>query len=451
MIWLILQKIGFGIFLVLSIHYVLKKKYESLVSLYFWGIGFACCFVFFLTIWTPVKLVSLAMLWCLMFHKKVRPLVNGSTSQRLFNFLLIILFIGNIVALVTPKPIATFANPSMRVLLQDFSYLTNGAILLFGMMLRPGFIQRIYPKYCKAVEATVIIGVVHFICMEIGIGFMPILRTTAHEQIGNDAASVIANFGGIEQVRIYGFAGEPKGLGFFVAPYLASSIFCLFQEKYRNGKKYYHIGMLILSSFVLYNTFSSSALIALILVLPIILIFSSYKLKASHVIITFCVLLGGLISSIQPNDGSTSFKESMYERTFGRGENELENDRQETQIFEQYKKENIGYQIFGWGVGQYTFHVAGQAFDTSLRTLQSGLVLSFADFGIWGLCFYFYVAMIIISFLRRPKNRSSHELLAFAIISATSFIGSLMYGSFLTCAIFLMILLSSTDYKNMYE
>lgn len=450
MIWTIFQQVGFLVFLIFTIYFVYKKKYESLVALYFWGIGFASCFVFLLTIWTPAKIVSLGMMWCLLFHRKVRHFVQGSTSKPLFIFLLVILFVSNGVALVTPKPITTFANPYMRIVLQDFGYLTNGSLLIFGLLLKPGFLQRIFPRYCFAVEIAVFIGLIHFFCIKTGIGFMPILRTAAHDQLGNDAYSVVASFGGIEQVRIYGFAGEPKGLGFFVAPYVASSIFCYLQGYYRRNNKFYHLLMLILAIFVLYNTFSSSALIALFLVIPIVFLSSSLKIKASHIVLTIGLLIVGLIVNLKPSDG-VSFTDSMYERTFGRGEIELENDRQETQVLDQYKKEGLGYQIFGWGIGQYTFHVAGQAFDKTLRTLQSGAVLALADFGIFGVIFYLCLTFILFRFLRRSRSRMPREFTAFTIITATSFIGSLMYGSFLTSAIFFMILFSSTDYINNYE
>ena len=92
MIWTILQQIGFCIFLVLSIFFVVKKQHENLLVLYFFGATFNVCYAFFITIWSPVKIVSIAMGYCY-FNQQKSSRLNPKVRHLIFFMIIMLKFI----------------------------------------------------------------------------------------------------------------------------------------------------------------------------------------------------------------------------------------------------------------------------------------------------------------------------------------------------------------------
>ena len=68
MIWFLLQKIGFYTFVGLTLYFVSKRQTLNLLKLYFWGMTFATCYQFAITIWVPTKVIVLGMMLCLMMY-----------------------------------------------------------------------------------------------------------------------------------------------------------------------------------------------------------------------------------------------------------------------------------------------------------------------------------------------------------------------------------------------
>lgn len=438
MIWFVLQEIGFYIFLLLTVHCVYRKKYDALMTLYFWGMVFATCYKFVYTIWFPTKVVSLGMLVCLLRDGNKRFCSVTVVAQRLFLTFMVIFVLSDIWGILLPKVYATPFNALTQMANQGYTYISAFIILFYGTLLEPEFVKRLYPKYCLAIEVAIVIGLIHFLCNKAGIPFMPILRQDGHV---NEVSSVVAHFGNSIVGRIYGFAGEPKNLGFLVLPYVLISLL-----SYNNGfvrkSRFYHAAFGLLGMFVLLNTYSSSALINFTLVVPLILLFfctrrTTWGMVLLGIIMLMVFSLVMMKFSNYEASKDPNFMESFYERTFGRGERELENDRQETLIYRAYTKTDIVSKTVGWGVSQYISQVPKMA----PGCLQSGLVVTLADFGLLGILYLFALFVLIWSLLIRAKRIKNHYALAFAVATLSSFVGSLTFGMMVNCFIYLMLAL----------
>ena len=447
MFWVLFRYFVFAVFVALAFYYTVKHKHLALLCLYFWAIGFANCFVFYLTIWTPAKIVSLFMIWCILFHKKERPPEHETLYSVFFSFYVALVVLGNFVALFSQASVLVLeGNPLSRLLLQDFSYLTAGVLLFYGTLLKKGFAPRLYKAYCIAAETAICIAMVHLFCNAIGIHFMPINRAVEHnDSLVDTSLSVKAMFGGERVLRVYGFAGEPKNLGFYIVPYLLMSIVAFLNDKIRLSKPY-HIIMFLTGLFILLETYSSSAIITFVITLPFLLVYflkgmskKSLMILLGAVVLASPIAFRGMLSS-GGDDSDTEFAKAMFERTFQRGYKELSHGRQEVDIIETYLEGGPLQLLFGWGIGQYTFHVEDSFTDDgALKTVQSGIVLAIADFGIPGIILYILLAIIVFKTLRYSHRHPGIWLKLYAIACMSSFLGSLMYGSIFTCFVYLMI------------
>lgn len=442
MIWFLLQKIGFFIFLFLTIYFVYKKKYESLLALYFFGMTFATCYQYAFTIWFPTKVIAMGMVLCLFLERNKRYTPAYKVIYPLASFLIIAILSSDIIGICSPGEYAPQINRYVRMFNSNYTYLTTIALLFFGIILKTGFVKRLFPTYCLAVEIAIAFGLIHFICLKLGIGFMPILR-----QDGSVNMEALAMMGGQAVNRIYGFSGEPKNLGFLVCPYLLVSIIMLGQGVYRINKRY-HLIALFAGIFILVNTFSSAALINFFLAIPLIMIllpFPKITYRTAAIIGTLCIAAfwGYLRNETNLNklpSNENGYVEQMYERTFGRAQNEMENDRQESVILKHFTSDsNVIYNLFGWGIAQYTFHVPGQTIGKSLIPVQSGLILTLADFGIVGIIMLLLICYAILKTLKMSLHNKNIYAQAFSVAALSSFIGSLMFGSFVGCFIYLML------------
>jgi hypothetical protein len=443
MIWFLFQKVGFFVFCFLTIKFVLQKKHENLVVLFFWGMVFANCFQYVFTIWSPTKVVSIGMLISLFLDQKNKIKTKPPSILRVLTFVFfIIIFVSDLVAILLPK-INSFVkiNPTVRLFLQNFAYLVPLILLKYGSILKKEFYDKILPKFCLAIEVAIVIALVHFVFNKIGVEFAPILRI---DGFYNDVNEVVVSYGGNRVNRLYGFSGEPKNLGFTIIPYLVMMFFLYFKGAIRKSIKY-HLFFLILGFFVVFNTYSSSVLIALIL--SVVLIFVFFRVKVSTNVFSLIIIFFGAVLlyllinsvySVQKHNQESSLT-AFYERTFGRAQNELNNNRQETIVYRAFSEAKPTYQLFGYGIGQYTFHVPGQTNNNKLIPMQSGLVLTLVDFGILGVFFYLFYGFIIIKFLLLSNRLNLVTSSAFFILTIVSYIGSLIYGSIITSFMFFMI------------
>lgn len=445
MIWFLLQKIGFFVFLFFTIYFVCRRKYESLLTLYFWGLTFATCYYYAFTIWFPVKVVALGMILCLFFKRNKRSSPSFKIILPFVLSFVLIVFFSDLVGLLSPGIYATHINRYIRMFNSNYTYITTILLLFYGLILRRGFVKHLFPSYCLAVEIAIAFGLIHFICLKLGIGFIPILR-----QDGSVNLEALAEMGGRIVPRIYGVSGEPKSLGFLICPYLFASLVMYRSGVYRINRLYHQI-TLLLGTFVLINTYSSSALINFFLAFPLILIllpFPRISYKTATIIVLFVIASCLWILKSETNiyqhgiTNGDSYVTQLYDRTFGRAQTEMENDRQESVILEHFVTENsLVHILFGWGVSQYTFHVPGQTVGNSLIPVQSGLVLTIADFGLMGLLLLLFMGFVILKLLRLSRQANNIYALAFSAATLSAFIGSLMFGSIVTCLIYMMMAL----------
>lgn len=445
MIWFLLQKVGFYIFLFITIYFVINKKFFNLLVLYFWGMTFATCYQFVYTIWVPTKIVALGMVICMLFmaNQKRKSIVPQIIRPFVIVFLLA-LTIGDILAFVSVPEYALHINKISRIINTNYTYLTTLAVLFYGIMLPKGFAKPLYPKYCLAVEVAIIFGLIHFLCLKAGIEFMPILR---QDGTFNEEAA-FASATGERILRIYGVSGEPKSLAFLVLPYLIASLIMFSQGIYRRNSQKYHLAMLFAGTFVLVYTFSSAALITFAVGVPIILWFLPLKHLVSKLIPigVIAILAFGLWSAWENVDAiptthreKENFIELLYDRSFGRAQEEMDGDRQERIIIDHFTGDpNPISRIIGYGTAQYTFHIPGQTIGNALIPMQSGFVLAICDFGVLGIVLYIILLTIISKTISRAYKSCSSYGMAFGGGALASMIGSLMFGSIVTCLIYLL-------------
>lgn len=442
MIWFLLQKVGFYIFFILTIYFVYKRKYESLLALYFFGMTFATCYQYAFTIWFPTKIIAMGMVLCLFLERNKRYTQAYKVIYPLASLLIIVILLSDIIGVCFQGAYAPQINRYIRMFNSNYTYLTTIALLFFGLIMERGFVKRLFPAYCWAVEIAIAFGLIHFVCLKLGISFMPILR-----QDGSVNLEALTIMGGQMFSRIYGVSGEPKSLGFLICPYLLVSVVMLGQGVYRINKRY-HLLALFAGIFVLINTYSSAALINFFIALPLIMFllpFPKLTYKAAAIITTLCAAacvwyLANETNSSRVRSSEDSYITLLYERTFGRAQDEMENGRQESVILEHFANEdNIVHNLFGWGVAQYTFYVPGQASGTNLIPVQSGLVLTLVDFGIVGIVLALWLCYIILKVLKLSLRSMNVYAQAFSVATLSAFIGSLMYGSLVTCFIYLML------------
>ena len=446
MIWFLLQKIGFWIFVGLSVYFTARKRMTDLMSLYFWGMTFATCYQFAITIWFPTKIVVLAMMICLIIYGSERRDSDAVSYIKPFSFTFItILIIGDLIGILTPAEYATHINKFSRIFNTNYTYITSIALLFYGCMMPRGFVKKTYPQYCLAMEVAIGFGILHFLCSKVGIEFMPILR-----QDGSVNLEALAEVGDSIMTRIYGVSGEPKGLAFLVCPYVLMMMVMYSQEKFRFNNPKYHIAMIILGIFVLINTYSSAALIDFAIATPLLLLFLPMKRLISKLIPPLIMLfaLVGFVSLLKdtfadtPQKESPNMLEALYERSFGRAQDEMSGDRQERIILDYFIDDrDISVHFWGYGTAQYTFHIPGQTIGNALIPVQSGLVLTLVDFGLLGIVLYAWLFIMILRLLRKSYYSSSIYAIGFSVAALSSFIGSLMFGSIVSCFVYFMLAL----------
>lgn len=442
MIWFLLQRVGFFAFLFLTIYFVYKKKYESLLALYFFGMTFHTCYYYAFTIWFPTKIIALGLVCCLIFEHKKRQSPAIKLISLLASFFICTILLSDLVGICFPGVFASQINRFTRMFNSNYTYLTTTALLFVGLIMKHGFVQRVFPAYCTAVEIAIAFGLIHFVCLKLGISFMPILR-----QDGSVNLEAIATMGGQMFSRVYGVSGEPKNLGFLICPYLLVSLVMFGQGVYRINRSY-HIWALFAGIFVLINTYSTAALINFFIAVPLIALllpFPKLTYKAAAIISVLCVaasiwFLVNETNCYRAETNEISYATILYERTFERAQDEMENGRQESVILEYFASENnVIHNLFGWGVAQYTFHVPGQSIGNSLIPVQSGLVLTLADFGLMGIMFILLLCYAILRIMRLALRSINVYAQAFSVAALSSFIGSMMFGSIVTCFIYLML------------
>lgn len=430
MIWYIIRYSIFSIFVLLTLYFVGKKKYEPLLWLYFFTFPFQNCAAFFITSWNPYKVVAIGMALVILFQpiKRQQP----TELKRLSFYFFFLLLIGNVVALLMPSYIAGMRG-LMRLLIQDVTYILGFIPILYMKWLPSDFGKKALKFYTAAIVTLIIIGFVHYAFLRLGIPFAPIIRDVG---TSNDVAATY--FGDSIVFRIYGFCGEPKNMAFALVPFILLILSKIFIGKEYNKNNFF---MLVCSLFILIHTFSSAAYIeftiGFIVVFYISLKLMERRLKSLVVVSLFLfsilLVISDLIVSTAEKETqsykSQSFIESFYERSFGRAQSELEEGRLETRVFNDYiQKKNIFYYLFGYGPGQYSFHSRDLTFSDGYIPIQSGLVLNLVDFGILGYVYFIYLLYFVLKLYLKNRHKRDKESLYFIIVGGAVLIGNMMYS-----------------------
>lgn len=455
MIWFLLQKIGFWIFVVLTVYFTFKRRTIDLMKLYFWGMTFASCYQFAFTIWFPTKVIVLGMMACMVIYNgERRESEVVKTVRPLATFFMILLVAGDVMAYMLPGQYAQHINKFSRLFNTNYTYITSFILLFYGCMMPRGFVRKVYPSYCLAMEVAIGFGLLHYIFSRSGIDFMPILR-----QDGSVNLEALTEVGGKTVTRIYGVGGEPKNLGFLVCTYSLVLLVMYGQNKFRLNNPGYHLAVIIAGVFVLINTYSSAAIMNFAIASVLILLFlpTGDLIRKLAPPALALAAVWGIYSLAVADDVSTQdesdFLTTLYDRSFGRAQNEMEGDRQERVILDYYFQDpDILSKIVGYGPSQYTFHIPGQTVGNALIPVQSGLVLTLVDFGFMGIGILGWVFLILFQTLRDSFRQHALYGIAFSIAALSAFIGSLMFGSLVSCFVYLMLALYGYyDYEESEE
>lgn len=410
--------------------------------------AFATCYQFAITIWFPTKVIALGMvIFLLISRTKRRQTYITSWFKPFIVIFFIVLLLGDLIAVVSPPRYALHFNKISRIINTNYTYITTALLLFYGTILKPGFVRRVFPSFCLAMEVAMAFGILHYICLSLGIEFMPILRQDG--SINDEAAFADA---GAKILRIYGVSGEPKSLAFLALPYIMASLTMFCMGHYRRNSTAYHLTALCAAIFVLINTYSSAALITFAIVFPMMLALLPFnKLMIKVVPLAIIATLGiGFYNAMtemnsdcpQERQEESSLMDRLYRRSFERASEEMEGDRQERVVLD-YMAEDAGAMtwLMGYGVAQYTFQIPGMTIGRSLIPMQSGFVLSLCDFGLLGIVLYGMLFLLIIKIIRYSKRYRCKYGMAFAFAALSSVIGSMMFGSIVTCMIYLMLAL----------
>ena len=441
MFWSLFQDFGFYLFIILTAYFVAKKQFVNLLVLHFWALAFATCYKFAITIWTPDKIVDFGIVFCVLFYKGKKKSRAVAFLKTLLICYLVILIIGNLNALASTPRYEVALSRTRRLFLQDMAYGVALILMFFGRLLPEGFVQEFYKKYCTAIEwGAIIPGLVHYVFNRIGLPFMPIMRVGG---VMDYADEVRAQFGESIITRVYAFAGEPKGLAYLIVPYLAIVLVC-FLKGGTKRKNWTTLLFLTLGLFVLFETYSSSAFITFILLLPFILFYCNNKrskFAVGALIVTMFLFAGILVRDVVSGQYRvTEFIENVYGRSFDRGMSEMEEGRQEAVILDAYKVRGPIVWILGWGLAQYTFNAPNMVNERNqLIPVQSGFVVTLADFGIVGIVVLLILGLTVIRLLNKTKPLTNPLPLAMAMAVLAKYIESLSHGSLVTCLFFLMI------------
>ena len=444
MIWKKKKKIGFWIFVSLTIYFVYRRKTLSLLKLYFWGMTFSTCYQFAITIWFPTKVIVLGMILCMIIYGNTkRESIVTKVIYPFVSVFFILILCGDVMACLLPGNHAKHINKFLRLFNSNYSYITSTVLLFYGCFLSRGFVKKVYPSYCLAMEVAILFGVIHYFCLKLGIEFMPILRENGTANI-----EALAQVGDQIYSRIYGVSGEPKTLGFLICPYTLLQMIMYGQGLYRFNNPIFHLCTIVVGIFALINTYSSAVIMNFAIASVLIIIFfpTGNIVRKLGPVVLGAIIIWGLFTyakdGISPNPKEGNFISALYDRSFGRAEREMSGDRQERVLLEYYINDTrLLPKVIGYGPAQYTFHIKGQTIGNKLVSVQSGLVLTLLDFGFLGIILLFCLFLLVIYLLSLSYRKGSSYGIAFSIAALSSFIGSLIYGNMVSCFIYLMLAL----------
>lgn len=448
MIYHQISQIVFIVFLALSIYFAFKKNYQALLALFVAGIGFGGFNLYYGTLWFPYKIVSVFIMLAVLINSK------KNIFPKYFKRLIVLFFISVLIAqLFQPSAdqsnLPFFQKSSFRPFVQLFTYVSLAALIPFCLLTLKSennyltFIKR----YFLIVELVMSFAVLQFIFQKLGMDFMPILRPNL-----TDSPTAEFSFQNTVILRLYGVTGEPKTLAAFLFPYSFTSLYNFYNKNY-NRNPHYHLIMLLLSFFVIINTFSSAVLISLAITLTLTsLIWFSNKIKifVPLVILILTILYfnpGQVIITSGYTTSSYSLYDLLAERTTGRLSSEF-NQRPEYIGINYLFIDRPYFSFTGIGMGMYPYYVTSSG-SYGIDPIDSNWVVFLMDFGLIGIGLLLYELIKLLN-LRNKKTYRQDKLFNFALIGLfAAYVLGLGVGSYQYMMLFTGLTYSSIRFiKN---
>ncbi|GMU96856.1 hypothetical protein [Ignavibacterium album] len=447
MIYNQISQIVFIIFLVLSIYFTSRKNYQALLALFVAGIGFGGFNIYYGTLWFPYKIVSVFIVLVVLINsgKKIFP--------KYFKKLIVLFVISVIIALIFQPSIDQtnlpfFQRSSFRPFVQLFTYVSLAALIPFCLLVLKTenhfliFIKR----YFLIVELVMSFAVLQFIIQKLGMDFMPILRPNL-----TDSPTAAFSFQNTIILRLYGVTGEPKTLAAFLSPYFFTSLYNFYNKNY-NRNNIYHLIMLLISLFVIINSFSSAVLLSLAITLSLAsLIWFRNKIKILVPMVALILVLlysnpGQTIISRGYIASSYSLYDLLVERTTGRLTSEM-NERPEY-IGINYLFNVKPYLSFtGIGMGMYPYYVTSSG-SYGIDPIDSNWVIFLMDFGLLGVGLLLYNLIKLLG-LRNKIIYKQDKQFNFALIGLfAAYVLGLGVGSYQYMMLFTGLAFSAYKIKK---
>jgi hypothetical protein len=419
------------IFFVLSVFFLLKKKWLSFFTLLVISFGLGAFNILAGTLWFPYKIVMISMI-IFTINK-----LSFNSIDKIRNYF-IILFASMIIALITSPdvPGKTFLQgPFMRPFVQLYTYAGMGLMVPFIIFIvnSSSRLHRVLVIYLRTSEIIITFGLIHLVYSMLGLEFIPILRSNGQHSFEAtfDIQNVIIN-------RIYGLSGEPKTLATFVLPYIFISLYN-YVENNTNFNKIYHLAFIILSIIVLIYTYSSAIIISFIMSLIIIPIIFWKRIKHKFILLTIIIILGyfslsGLHSIFIQNEPrylsekeKLSWTNILYERSFGRVEEEA-NTRHEMIALNYIFNEKPYFLLTGLGLGMYNYHLPLPRYSRGVDSIDSGWVVVLMDLGLFGIIYFLFLFFDVIN-VKGNINGENVYLNSFLIGTIVGFTANLGNGA----------------------
>jgi hypothetical protein len=417
---------GLIFFFLLAFYYYFSEKWIALMGLLFISFGLNSFTALAGTLWFPYKVVMFPIVIFALSYAYSSNYSNGVIK----NYYLILALSVAVAWITQPNiPGLTFLQgPTMRPIVQLYTYASMGMMIPFLVSI-VNTTQRLHQSltlYLRLSEIVISIGAIHLVFIILGIDFIPILRP-------GGTSNNIAAFGmeGTVINRIYGFSGEPKSLATFALPYIFISLYNYIEKNF-NISRLYHISFLILSTIVMIYTFSSAILMSAAFGIVIIPFLFKHRIQSRVISFISIIILGiiilGEVSNLfikspasNSNEKQLAWSDILYERSFGRVEDEVDERYESLALNYIFKKDPL-FLLTGYGLGMYNYHLPLPKHGRGVEPIDSGWVVILLDLGLIGLMFFFLLFRELITIKNINATYNNIYLNSYIIGSITGFL-----------------------------
>ncbi len=445
MIYYQISYLLFGIFIILSLYFIFKHNYIAILTLLIISSGVGGFNIYFGTLWFPYKIICLFIFFLVLFN------LNKFFFHNYFKMIIILFIFSLLVAIIffpssEPPNLPLFQRKFVRPFLQLFSYASVAAIIPFVLktLKTQEDFQTIFKNYYLIIEIVMCFAVLQFILIKNGIDFMPIIRPN----IGDSGAATFV-YDNIRIFRLYGISGEAKTLAAYIFPYFFISLFNFSKANY-NRSYFYHILMLIISLFVLINTYSSAILISLVFcMLFSIFIWFKNNLKFIGLLVAFILIMQyvylGSFSLIRTKTNTTyNVYNIIALRTVTRMQTKADATVDVRAMKYLFEKKPMAM-LTGLGLGMYPYYLqlgGRHGIDPIDSTWMSFIM----DFGFIGVAVFIYIFLKV--FRIRYKKLFTNDVLynSFLVGLTSSYFIGLGIPAYFYMIFFLAMTLASYRY-----